>query len=218
MVDWENLTSPEMTESTAVRAAQKEDVEDQGERMQVDVDFSSSNGDAQETSSAEKLVERSENDFIAGGCVPEDDGEIQCKFDLGNLRKANVTEGVPLGSKEVVLKDPEIEFDNVEQTSSRKSQAVENEGRILVSDGDHQVFCESTEDMESMQCVEVTPDGLGYKKKSGRNEFVTQRDNVVEDEVEGSFEAEALKFPEGGTVSAVKDRGMLLVETGEIQF
>lgn len=218
MVDWENLTSPELADSSALRAAQQEDVEDQGDRMQTDVDYSSSTGNAQETGSAEKLVETKENDFIAGGCVPEDDGEMQCKFNLGNMRKANITDGVPLGSKEVVLKDPSIEFDNVEQTSSRTSMASESQGRILVTDGDRQVFCESTEEMKSIQCSEVTPDSLGYKKKAGEEEFVTQKDNVVEDDIQRQVDASAVKFPEGGVVSPVRSRGMLLVKTEKVEF
>jgi hypothetical protein len=234
MKDLDSLTNPELSKTTggkaAMRDAESKD-KDADDRLSSDVSYSSAEARQNPNSSwedagprlsekAEDSLEAKSNNFVAGGCVPEEDGEMQCKFNIEDPQTFRVEDEVVNEFFSVRLNDINQSFDNVEQTSSRSSTLEENKGRVLViNDDEGQVFCEASDNKQKVQCTRVKPKTtLSYQKRVGKDSYRTQKGNISEDEDLEQIEAEAVKFPEGGEVSAVPSRDMVVVSTEDAGF
>lgn len=234
MSNWDDLTNPELSKTSGGKAVDFQD--DKGDKPEVDrissnIEFDSAKAKQSSgqpftdagprlTNSAKKRLKNQSSSFIAGGCVPEDDGEMTCKFNIEDPQTFRIEDELTKEYFSVKVDGIEQEINNVEQSGSRKSMIEENSNRILViDDDDNQVFCEPSKDSSQIMCSEVEPKTtLSYKKRLGDSTYQTQKEQAVEDKAHRQVTSGAVKFPEGGKVNVIPDREMVIVKTEKAGF
>lgn len=209
--DWDDLMTPEPTK----RNVEKYIEEAQGEdKLESHLGFENAKGVRTQVggstiTDAKEDVENKMNEFIAGGCMPEGDQEIKCKFNLGEVIGTG-EQPAGGGNADVSFTGSALTIEDADQAKSSKSEFVEGKSGIaIVSDGDY-IFCESNG--ESLVCdrFERPKNALTLKKRV-EGGIISGKDELRDIERKERKEVKTIKFPERGKVFADKKKDLVAV-------
>jgi len=207
--DWNDLLTPELPDSYIKRFEKKSDGDD---LLETKLEYESAKTSLaglvrKETiesiarDAADKL-----NHFITGGCMPEGDGEIKCKFDLGTFTHT-------VHENDVTFKNSILSITGADQTKSPASGFEKVQSGLAIVSGDGVVFCEPFDKKLLCQKFEVPKGVLILQQKIGEGEFLTGENKIIELKPKEKYEVNSIKFPMGGKVYPDKQRDLVFIET-----
>lgn len=208
--DWDDLMKPELTDESRGRLVETKKEED---KTDVDLDYSNVSASSESVADkAEESIEGRENSFIAGGCKPEEDGDIACKFNLGGQKTVDVTQGGE--RKKATFEKPVLQVEDADQTRSSNSIVTRVSSGVGVVQGNKFTFCRSAEGDEELVCrsVDRPDDVLNLLQHVEGDKYITGKSREVELEGKREFTTDSVKFPEGGKVEVVVSEGRVNVK------
>lgn len=204
--NWDELMEPELTDEVLDI---KKELEGGNEPLDSSLSFESAiNGTSVQKKDAERSIEKAGGDFIAGGCKPEGDGEITCKFNMGDtvaVGKNNIGE-----SARVKFKDASLETSDVDQARALSAKGKETKRGLAIISDSGTVFCRSKEGKLNCQRFE-TPENT-VKKVVGEKKGITVRNKTTDLKLKESFVSDDVKFPVGGEVMPEAKKEMITVD------
>lgn len=204
MRDWDNLLEPEATKGMVEKFMKKEEIGE--DKLETHLEFESSSGKA--IDDVKENIENRINDFIVGGCMPEGDGEIKCKF---NLRKVTGVGGPSKLGRErprATFKGAVLSIEDADQTKSSNSKIGKVPSGLAIVSNNGLVFCQSKN--KKLICDRFErPKGVMLLKKVVEDGVLTAENKVIDLDRKERIKTDSIKFPTGGKVFADKKKDLV---------
>lgn len=203
---WNELMSAEPTSKMRERVIEQKRREQGG--MDVDLVYEKAKrpegllGEVEfNPTQGEKDVISSEVTFRAGGCKPEPDNEIKCKFNLGNK----------VQSKHALFTKPELDIEDADQTRTIPSKFERVGSGLAIVKDSKTIFCESKDGKLVCEAYKAPEDVLLLKRKTEKGVINLNNEITKDAEQVERVEADDIKFPAGGKVEISKTEDMVKI-------